>query len=435
MPTIGTANTQIQTLQKENGRLRRAVEELSILNELARNIGASHDVQQIIHTIIRGSLKALRAEQGVITLVGEEASDPTQTLIRTTASSGDHESFHPEQSLLGWMHLHKAPLLVNDPGNDPRFKGTDWNTAIRSILCVPLIVHARLTGILTLYNKKTPGGFTTEDQRLQSILAAQSAQIIENARLHVDALKLQRLQEEHRLAFEIQTNLLPRDCPDFPGYDLAGSSHPASSVGGDYFDFISMDDHRLALCVGDVSGKGIPAALLMSNLQATLRGQTLVVGDTITTCIEHTNRLLCQRIRKGSFVTLFYGVLNNRTHRFQYVNAGHNRPLLFTADGRIKELSSSGLVLGFKPDFAYAASELILNPGDTLLIYSDGVCEAMNLQREQYGTDRIVELFRAHQDKPVSKLIEHIHMSVQRHTGAAEQSDDITFLAVRRHPN
>lgn len=269
----------IEALRAENTQLRRAVDELSILNELAAAIGASRNVEEVIQTIIRRSLASVRAEQGVVTLVGDEASDPTRTLVRTMASSGQAEALSPDQSLLGWMHLHKRPLLINDPRGDDRFRGVKWPDSVRSILCVPMIVQSRLVGILTLYNKKAPAdGFSPGDQRLIAILASQSAQVVESARLYAEERLFLEMKQEYLLANEIQTNLLPSGPPAIAGYDMAGISLPAKEVGGDYFDYIEMEDGRLALTVGDVSGKGVPAALLMASTQGTLRGQ--VVGGS-----------------------------------------------------------------------------------------------------------------------------------------------------------
>jgi hypothetical protein len=193
-----------------------------------------------------------------------------------------------------------------------------------------MVAQGRIMGVLTLYNKKHEDGFTEEDQRLVAILAGQSAQVVENARLYQEEQELLRVQEELRLAFQIQITLLPSTTPTLDGYDIAGTSIPAQSVGGDYFDFIPVSDNRLGLCVGDVAGKGLPAAMLMANIQATVRSLALT-GDPVSLLLERSNRLLCQRLQKHMFVTLFYGELDAVTHRFVYANAGHNRPYLIRA--------------------------------------------------------------------------------------------------------
>ncbi len=425
------SDRRIDQLQKENVQLRRAVDELSVLNELSAAIGASRSMEEMIHTIIKRSTKAVHAEQGVVTLVGEDATDPTKTLVRTMASSGDKEAFSPDQNLLGWMHLNRKPLVINDPASDTRFQGVKWPESVHSIVAVPMIVHSNLIGILTLYNKKRGADFSIEDQRLLSILAAQSGQLIENARLHQEEKKLVKMQQEVHLAYEIQMNLMPDKAPPIEGYDLAGLSIPAQSVGGDYFDYIPIDEGRLVICLGDVSGKGLPAALLMSNLQATLRGQAQF-GASVHESIEHANQLLTLSIRKGSFVTLFYGVLCPETHSFRYSNAGHNRPYICKPDGTVTALELGGLVLGFLGTQKYREEELLFEPGDLLFIFSDGVTEAMSPSREQFEEDRLEALLAEAGNASAEEVLNRVLSAVREHAAGAEQNDDITMVAIRR---
>jgi sigma-B regulation protein RsbU (phosphoserine phosphatase) len=214
------------------------VEELSVLNDLARAIGASLNSQEIMRTIVHRSLRAINAEQGVITLVDTAANEPMKTLIRTAVSSASYSPYHFNQSLLGWMHLNRKPLMINDPKNDERFRGVKWDDSLRSLVCVPMVIKAELKGVLTVYNKKGEGKFTEDDQRLLAIIAAQSGQVVENARLYESEKALITMKEEVRLASRIQSDLLPKQSPAVPGYDIAGKSIPAQMVGGDYFDFI-----------------------------------------------------------------------------------------------------------------------------------------------------------------------------------------------------
>lgn len=422
---------RLDALERENERLRSSVQELSLLNDLAREIGASLDAGEIMHRIIRRALKNVKAEQGVITLVEARNDDPMTTLVRTAGSSVQQDPYQVNDSLLGWMLHHNKPLAINDPPGDIRFRGTRWDPSIRSILCVPLLIRSRLTGMLTVYNKKAAAGFTEDDQRLLSIIAAQSAQIVENARLFEEEKAFLHMREEVRLAHEIQTSLLPKTLPQTPGYDIVGTSFPAETVGGDYFDYIPLTDDRLGLCVGDVSGKGLPASLMMANVQATLRGQALW-ADTAAACLERANKLLCQSIRKGSFVTLFYGILDLRRHLLRYANAGHNRPLLRTADGAVRRLELGSLVLGFLPNHTYEEATLSFAPGDALLIYSDGLTEAMNTAREQFGEERLVALIKQYGAQPAQTLVNRIVEEAKLHAGKASPNDDLTLLVVKR---
>lgn len=426
----------VQTLEQENERLRRAVEELSLLNDLAREIGASPDADAVMQRIVRRSLLAVQAEQGVITLVDEEdgaGNAGLRTLVRTRSSSSDHPAFRPDQTLLGWMMLYGKPVRIDDAQSDQRFLNNSWDASIRSILCVPLTVRSKLIGILTVYNKKGEDpAFNEEDQRLLAIIAAQSAQVVDNARLLKEQQALVRLQEQFRLARQIQTSLLPDEPPLIQGYELAGTSVPAQSVGGDYFDYLKIDSSRMGLCVGDVSGKGVPAALLMSNVQATLRGQAPEVAAEPAICVARANDLLCRSTRKGSFVTFFYGVLDHRSHHFRYANAGHNRPFRIDRSGTITELSQGGLVLGFVSDQIYEEATIALSVGDVLFIYSDGLCEAINERREQFGEVPLAEVVRHHRDEPTSGIVEHVLSAVRAHVGKAPQADDMTMLVVKR---
>ncbi len=425
--------TRLDALERENQRLRRSVQELSLLNDLAREIGASLDAGDIMHKIVRRALKNVKAEQGVITLVEERNDDPMTTLVRTAGSSVKQDPYQVNDSLLGWMLRHNKPLVINDLPHDERFRGTRWDPSIRSILCVPLLIRSRLMGMLTVYNKKAASGFTEDDQRLLSIIAAQSAQIVENARLFEEEQAFLHMREEVRLAHEIQTSLLPKIPPQVPGYDIVGTSFPAETVGGDYFDYIPLADDHLGLCLGDVSGKGLPASLMMANVQATLRGQA-PWADTVSSCLERANKLLCQSTGKSTFVTFFYGILDPHRHLLHYANAGHNKPLLRTAAGDITRLELGSLVLGFLPDHAYQEATLTFAPGDVLLIYSDGLTETMNPARELFGEERLAALLKKYGTQPAQTLIDHIVEDTARYAGKALPHDDLTLLVVKRVP-
>jgi sigma-B regulation protein RsbU (phosphoserine phosphatase) len=424
-------NVTLQALQQENQRLKRAVDELSFLNELARAIGASTNLQEIMQTIVHRSLHAMRAEQGVITLVEANAVDPLRTLVRDMATFVDNQPFRPNQMLIGWMHRYKTTLLLNNPRRDERFTGVTWDDAVVSLVCAPLLVKSELKGVLTIYNKKDGQGFTEDDQKLLAIIAAQSAQVIENARLYEEEHKFFLMQQEVRLAAKIQLDLLPKTAPAIAGYDLAGKTIPAQSVGGDYFDFIAVDEKRLALCLGDVTGKGLPASLLMANMQATIRGQTFVEA-TPRMCLTRANKLLCRSTDKCNFITFFYALLNHQTHHLTYANAGHNSPLLFSADGAHRALERRGLVLGIRDQIDYEEETIALRPGDILLIYSDGIIEAMNNWQEEFGEERLIAVVQQNRRQTAAVLAERIIQAVKQHAGQAAQSDDITLVVLKK---
>ena len=421
----------IENLEEENRRLRRALEELSIINDLGRAISASLDPHNIMSTVVRRSLRAIGAEQGVITLVAEQSSDSMKTLVRTWDDSGDQEHFHLHQTLLGWMQLNRKPLTVSDPRSDSRFKGVRWGESIRSLLCVPMMIRSELKGVLTLYNKKGGAEFTAEDQRLLAIIAGQSAQVIENARLNEQEKQLLLMQEEMAMASRIQRGLLPERIPEFAGYDIAGKSIPAQVVGGDYFDFIRIDGDRLAFCLGDVSGKGVPASLLMANVQATLRGQTFLTSSAAE-CIGRSNRLLYRSTSPDKFVTLFYGILNRTDHTLQFSNAGQDQPFLVSRERSPVRLSTGGVALSVLDEFAFEEETIGLEVGDLVVVYSDGIPEAHNAANQQYGEVALRELLLQHREASATEIIDRIVSAVREHAGSVPQMDDMTVVAVKR---
>jgi phosphoserine phosphatase RsbU/P len=212
---------------------------------------------------------------------------------------------------------------------------------------------------------------------------------------------------------------------------LCGMNTPALAVGGDYFDYIQNDDGTLAICIGDVSGKGLPASLLMANLQASLRGQS-GANRSPAECLSRVNRLLHDSTSAEKFATVFYGILDPQTHRFRFCNGGHETPLVFRAGGGCMELSAGGPALGILDSFRFEEGEVELAPGDLLVMYSDGITEAMSPLHELFGRERLGELLRSVQELPARELAAKVVETVRRHENGAPQSDDITLVVVRR---
>jgi phosphoserine phosphatase RsbU/P len=419
------------SLYEQNARLRRAVEELSLLNELASEISATFDLDTIMQRVVQRSLAATGAEQGVITIIDRKQPGAVfRTLVRGHSDSDRADALHPPESLVGWMQLYRAPLVINDVHPRDRQPVIRFPRSVRTVLSVPLMVRGEITGLLTLYNK--PGeGFLQDDERLIAIIASQSAHVIENARLLEEEKSHLRVKEELRLARRMQETLLPASAPDVPGYDIAGTSIPALEVGGDYFDFVGMDDGRLAIAVGDVVGKGLPAALLMANLQATLRGQ-LAATASLAECMACVNEQLFRTTRRETFVTLFVGILDPQTHLFEFANAGHNRPLIHRADGSIEELSLGGLVLGVRAGTEYEVGSTDLAPGEVLLTYSDGLTEARDGKRAEFEEDRLYSALRSAYPRNAADILNSLNKAVERHVGSADPTDDITMIILKR---
>jgi phosphoserine phosphatase RsbU/P len=422
----------VSVLRRQNEELRRAVEELAVLNELALEIGSTHELNVIMRRIVHRALHVVGAQQGVITIVDPESPDAAhRTLVRTRADSDGSDALHPPVSVLGWMQIHRSSIALDVRHPDPRFNGITWPDAVRTVLAVPLLVRSQLIGMITLYNKTGKDGFSDDDRRLLSIIASQSAQVIENARLLEEEKVHMRVQEELRLARRMQESLLPPAPPALPGYDIAGMSLPAREVGGDYFDYIPLSDGQWALAVGDVVGKGLPAALLMANLQATLRGHLAAAG-AVSECLSRVNDQLHRSTRPETFASLFLGYLDTGAGIVTYASAGHNRPILRRCDGSIQQLEVGGLVLGLRPGLIYDEGRTEIGVGDTLLIYSDGLTEAMSPEREEFDERRVFEVL-GHADRfSAFELQYELLKAVDAHTNGAGAADDVTMIIIHR---
>jgi phosphoserine phosphatase RsbU/P len=239
-----------------------------------------------------------------------------------------------------------------------------------------------------------------------------------------------QLAELH-LAAQIQKNLLPNKSPLIAGYDIKALNIPANEVGGDYYDFIRLDDHRMVIVLGDVSGKGLSAALLMANLQAVIRSQALFDANP-KECLERANNLLFHSTDSDKFVTLFYGILDSRANTLRYVNAGHNHPIVYSPGNIAIKLERSGLLLGAFENVSYTEEEIILNSDDQLLIYSDGISEAMNDKFEEFGEAKLLDIIRRNGTIHSPGLVEDITSGVEYHSGESLQIDDMTMILVKR---
>jgi len=424
---------QENKLLEENRKLKTAVGELSALNEIATAITSTQSLEQIVDLIVRKCVKHLNVEQGAVMLLDEsDQVKPFHTMIRKQDSLSKILPYRFDAQLTGWMLNHKVPLLINDLASDPRFKLVIEKTfPVHSLLSVPLMVKGKMIGLLSVFNKKIASGFQIGDQRLLGIIAAQSAQVIENARLYREEQALIRLQEEMRLAFEIQSNLLPKSFPVIDKYLIAGKSIPAREVGGDYFDFIQIDEKKTAFCLGDISGKGIPAALLMANLQATLRGQTRI-SKCCTDCISFANNMLYHNTSIDKFATLFYGIIDTEADVITYCNAGHNNPFLFKNNDIPARLTKGGMIIGIIPDIKFEEEVIPFNKGDLLVIFSDGISEAMNVKEEEFGENKIGDIVMRNRDESPEVLIDIIFNEVLSFTGSKSQMDDMTLAIIKK---
>ncbi|MFQ5750813.1 MAG: GAF domain-containing SpoIIE family protein phosphatase [bacterium] len=425
-------NEEIRKLTDENNRLKKSIEDLWTINQLARIISSTISVNKILDKVVSVSVKALGAEQGTISLLHEhEEHEQFKTLIRKVDQTHFTKKYRLDDDLSGWMIKNHKPLLINDFDNDTTFKGKHkMFEEIHSILSVPLLCKGELIGVLNVFNKKDKSNFSTSDQRLLSIIATQSAQVIENARLYEEEKQLRLIEKELETARSIQLRLLPKENPRIAGFDISGISFPAKEVGGDYFDFIELENQRWGIALGDVSGKGVPAALLMSNLQATLRNQALS-HISLLDCIIKANQFLYRNTEDTKFVTLFCGVLDAKSKTFNYVNAGHNFPYYLDKQDQFHPLEIGGLVLGILPDCPFDEGKVELHAGEIIVIFSDGVTEAENELEDLFGEQRLRQIIRENKELTANQIINKIYNGVNDFAGGKSQYDDITMVVIK----
>jgi phosphoserine phosphatase RsbU/P len=423
--TDADAERRIESL---TAKLLECYEELDLIYRLSRGLKSTLDARTSAQMVLSEAMEIFEADLGwmcpadpgatafgtLLSHVGAETAERLRTaIVGDLVRGGKSRIFDAVPSELG----------IGGPGHPA------------TLLCAAVKTEGEVYGALCVGRTEPGRPFTARDLKLGEVLAFQAAIAIENSILHRSRLDEEqarvRIEEEMRLARKIQSNLLPLAAPVVPGYDIACRSVPALSVGGDYFDFIPVDDGRMALCVADVSGKGMPAALLMANLQATIRSQTLD-GVSPADCARRSNQLLYRSTELGRFATCFYGVLDIGSGRLDYSNAGHDHPLVLSPGGEDVALVAGGPVLGVFDDQAYDEGSITLEPGQVLVAYSDGVTESFDRDKRPFGIAGLRSALARARDGCARDILEEILGSAAGHAGNRPQSDDMTLVVVRR---
>jgi serine phosphatase RsbU (regulator of sigma subunit) len=320
---------------------------------------------------------------------------------------------------------------------DARFRSEDSILAsgIRTAMCAPLWVSAAgegrdsVIGLVYVDSIQHAHAFTEDDLRVLTALANVAAAKIENVRLLEESLEKRRMEEDMRMAAEIQTGLLPSSAPQIPGWDLAGSNQPCRTVGGDYYDF-AVERGRLLLALGDVSGKGTGAALLMTVLRAAVRAHW--TEPSLADAVSRINRTVCQNVPSSKYVTFFLASLDPATGRLEYVNAGHNPPILVRAAGAVDKLTFGGLVLGIFEGVSYEGGAIDMGQGDTLIVYSDGVTETWDPDGEEFGEEKLIALAVSGRAKGAEAVQSGILCEIERFEQGARATDDRTLVVLKR---
>ena len=379
------------------------------------------DLFQVIMDL---SVEAVGARRGVLmSLEGEEL------VVRAARGSG----FQISSAVRDRVLREKTSLLVRDAQVDQAFKErmSIVEHQVRSILAVPLQTNDRVIGLIYLDSPHFIREFTTEDLSLLTVMANVAAIRIEHARLAEVEQAERVLARDLEQAALIQRGLLPIQAPSIPGLDVAGHNTSSRTVGGDYYDFLPYPDGRIAILVADVAGKGMPAALLMSSLQA--RAQVIFEApDDLAARVSKLNRVLSTKLPDNRFITFFICVIDPRRGELRYCNAGHNPPLLLRRDGRVEQLAGGGMILGIRPTAQYEEFRRQLEEGDIAVFFSDGVTEASRPDSEEdFGEQRLAELVWQNRGLSAAGVVNAVVESVAAFT-AGSPADDITVVVARR---
>ncbi len=423
---------RIEQLEGEVQRLKSAVEELTVLNDLAVAASLSLEVDQTLDIIVEKSIRAVKAEQGSILLVTEQKDAPLKTLIRQADERSRLLTYRVGTHITGWVLKHQQPLMIEDLSTDERFHPTEQERKeIRSVLCVPIRYKAKIIGILMVTNKKTFEPFSPNDLRLLSIIAAQSGQLIRNSQLQEEALQRKRLQQELDMARKIQLNLVPKTSPSNQAIKVSSYFNPADEVGGDYFDYFPLEDDKIGIVLADVSGHGASAALIMTMAKGILHSITHTY-ESSEKILSEINAILTPIIPKEMFITMIFLVCDFKNKTLQFSNAGHN-PLVFYDSKKkscdMRELRGSAL--GLTNQSVYQQKEIPLNSGDSFMIYTDGVTEAFNEQGDMFEENRLITAVLEKAEADPGEIIEHVKSKVLAFTGNATQNDDMAMIAVK----
>jgi serine phosphatase RsbU (regulator of sigma subunit) len=397
---------------------------VSALIRAGRELVTHHPLEGLFGVILELALSAVEARRGVI-LTLEEGD----LIVR--ASKGD--GFSISTAVRDRVIREKCSLVISDAQLDDalRQQKSIVMHRVRSMMAAPLQTADRVIGLIYVDNGAVIRPFSQEDLDLLTVMANVAAIRIEHARLAEIEQSEKMMELELAQASEIQRTLLPPEAPVYDGYDLSGLNLPCRTVGGDYYDFVPYEDGRLALAVGDVSGKGLPAALMMSSLQARVQMLRETMPDP-GTAVRTLNRSLTERCPLGKFITFFYALLDPSTGALQYSNAGHNYPLVLRTSGEVEWLKGNGLVLGLFAPIEYEVRQTILAPGELLALYSDGVTEASTDDGKEFGEEGLANFLVARKAIPCEEIVNQLVDHMRKWRGNTTFADDFTIVLVRR---
>jgi serine phosphatase RsbU (regulator of sigma subunit)/pSer/pThr/pTyr-binding forkhead associated (FHA) protein len=398
---------------------------VAALIRAGQELAGHRPLDELFELILDLSIQAVGAERGVLmTLEGDDL------VVRAVRGAGFRISTAVRDRVLS----EGASLLVRDTALDEAFKSRDSivGQQVQSVMAVPLQTNDRVIGLVNVDSRSFVRPFTPDDLDLLTVLANVAAIRIENQRLALVEQQKQLISRDLEQAAEIQRRLLPTQAPSVPGYELAGHNVPCQTVGGDYYDYFPYPDGRLGVVLGDVSGKGMPAALLMTALKGGVQVLLGEAPDDVAAVMSRLDRVVAANFPRNRFVSLFFGLLDPPTGTLAYCNAGHNPPFLVRAAGGVERLPSCGTILGIFPESGYQVKSCQLEPGDVLTLFSDGVTEENNPAGEEFGESRLEHLLVEKSRGDASALVDGVRQAVVAWAAGRPAADDVTVVVARR---
>ena len=413
--------------------LNKNVKELSALLEISQLLTSSLGLQEVLDKITEGIVKVLNVKASTIRLLNDEGNKLILMSIYNLS---------PQYLSKGPVFLEDHPVcqsalkgeisIINDISDDPRFYYDESikRERLSTMLCTGLRIKDKAIGTIHLYTGE-PREFTKDEIMLIQSIANQAAMAIENAKLYEQSIEKQRIERELSIAGEVQSELLPKVNPNIDRFEIKTKFLPYGQLSGDLYDFIELDDKNIGLVIADVSGKGIPSAILMATTHATIRANTSNNDDfSASKIISAVNRYICEYSRTTEFVTAFYGVLNSENLTLRYTNAGHNPPVIFR-EGVGFFLEAGGIPAGIIKDTQYAEELIELMPDDIILLYTDGAIEAVNSKKEMFGLRRVMQIVQKNYKANPEELIDVIYSKLSDFLDGTPQSDDITIIVIK----
>jgi sigma-B regulation protein RsbU (phosphoserine phosphatase) len=428
-----------QTLQKSAAGLS-VVDKLRMLLDITKTISRSLDLQEVLNLVMDTLDSLIPYDAAGIYLVkcsrpfGEWESGLDETCVFHTEVVRGYDIADMQElrlkmgeGLIGHVAVSAQPFISPDVRKEPRYVNARART--RSEMVAPIISNEEVIGVFDLESDEL-NAYANDDLEVLMLLASQVAIIIEKVMLHEQLIEKQRLETQLEVARQVQLELLPARDPQLPGFDISAYNFPTEEVSGDYYDWVRLYDDQIGIVIADVSGKGVPAALLMAFLRASLRAASHI-GYAPHISMSKVNYLLWESIERNQFVTAFYGVLDATNRTLAYSNAGHNPPVLLDTDGTAHFEERGGVPLGMFRDSRYYEYYATIQPGQMLVLYTDGVTEATNTAGEEYGRDRLVDAARRARDLPAREMIDYLHRDLMEWTDGRGATDDVTFFIVK----